>query len=151
MNKVNILIVCTGNTCRSPMAEGILKSMLSEDDDIEVLSGGIFAFEGERVSENASLALKEKGIDILSHRAQSINASVIKDADLILTMTSAHKNTLVGLFGDDIKNKVYTLCEYAGICGDIDDPYGGDIDCYRRCADRLYSVMQIVYKKLMEQ
>lgn len=145
---MNILFVCTGNTCRSPMAEGILKSMLSEKDNIQVLSGGIFAPQGAGASENAILAMREKGIDISAHTAQNINPDVIGEADLILTMTHSHKQMLIAAFDDEIKDKVYTVCEYADMDGDISDPYGGDIVCYKECAGMLSDAIGKIYDKI---
>lgn len=145
---MNILFVCTGNTCRSPMAEGILKSMLSEKDNIQVLSGGIFAPQGAGASENAILAMREKGIDISAHTAQNINSDVIGESDLILAMTSSHKQMIIAAFGDEARDKVYTVCEYADTDGDISDPYGGDIECYKMCADMLEDAIGKIYDKI---
>ena len=133
------------------MAEGILKSMLSKEDNINVLSCGIFAAQGAGASENAVLAMKEKGIDISAHTAKNINANVAREADLILTMTRSHKQMLINAFGDGIKDKVYTICEYADTDGDIYDPYGGDAECYRRCADMLFCVIEKVYAKIQSR
>lgn len=145
---MNILIVCTGNTCRSPMAEGILKSMISPDDGIEVISGGIFANEGERVSENAVKALEEMGIDISTHTAHNLNKDVVRDADLILTMTGSHKDILCAMYGEDAAKKTYTLCEYAGKDGDIGDPYGQSPEVYRQCAAEMCDALKKVYEKI---
>ncbi len=145
---MRVLIVCTGNTCRSPMAEGILKAMILPQDNIEVISGGVFAYEGESASENAVLALKEKGIDISAHAAKNINEDVVLDADLILTMTNAHKQTIIDIFGESAAKKTYTICEYVCDDGDITDPYGADIEIYKMCADRLQSVIGKVYKRM---
>jgi protein-tyrosine-phosphatase len=84
---MNILFVCTGNTCRSPMAEGLFKDMLKKNniDNIRVSSAGISVFPGEQANEKAIKALKEKGIDIRSHRARQAIEEIDK-ADLIWAM-----------------------------------------------------------------
>ncbi len=92
-----ILFVCTGNTCRSPMAEGILKHLLDKKgagDNFVVSSAGLMTAEGLPPSEFAVEVLKERGIDISSHRSKQITQDMIKDNDLILGMTLDHKQQL---------------------------------------------------------
>lgn len=144
---MNILFVCTGNTCRSPMAEGILKSYLREEDNILVLSGAISTTEGMPPSENAVTAMAELDIDISAHRSANINADVLSEADLVLTMTQAHKQAIVHYFGDDFELKTQPLLEYVGIGGDVADPYGGSLEVYRNCRDQLKEAISLLYEK----
>ncbi len=145
---MNILFVCTGNTCRSPMAEGIFKDMLKKNNitNINVSSAGISVFPGEHANEKAIAALKEKGINIEEHRAKQL-ADEINKADLILTMTLGHKKVI----GDYFKNKtgqpslrLFTLKEFAAkISGekltdsDINDPYGLSYKMYVKSRDEI--------------
>ena len=93
---MNILFVCTGNTCRSSMAEGILKFLLKENniENINVSSAGLSAFEGQRANEKAIDVLINKGIDIKTHRSRQLTEEIIKTSDLILTMTDSHKKLI---------------------------------------------------------
>ena len=132
---MNILFVCTGNTCRSPMAAYIMDKIAVENDlDILIESAGIFAEGGQPASENAVKAMAEMGIDITEHRTQPVTEELIKKSDIILTMTQGQKKLLEPL----AKDKVYTLLEYSGGEGDISDPYGGDLEEYKETAQEIY-------------
>ena len=130
---MNILFVCTGNTCRSPMAQGLLEDMAKKKGlNLVVKSAGIFALDGQRVSEEAVEALKEEGIDISDHKANMIHRDLVSEANIILTMSKSHKETLLSKY-DFLKGKVFTLKEYAyGVEEDVLDPFGQDIDVYRK-------------------
>lgn len=145
---MNILLVCTGNTCRSPMAEGILKKLASGDRRFHILSGGLFAMEGEPASTNAVQALSEMGIDISAHTAKNVHEQVIRDADLILTMTQAHKDMLIARFGREAAQKTDTLMSYAGMGTDVADPFGAGIDVYRQCAKTLEAALTAAFDKM---
>lgn len=112
---MNILLICTGNTCRSSMAEGFLKAMLNDIDEnnhnFNVMSAGISAMDGEYPSEHAIEALKEHDIDISDFRSKQVTESMIEEADLILTMTSSHKNMITSNI-PNANNKTFTLKEY---------------------------------------
>lgn len=131
---MNILFVCTGNTCRSPMAAAMFaKEANARKLDVQVESAGIFATDGENASSEAIIAMHEYGIDLTGHHAQSINQELIEKSDLIITMTPAHKMVFESVAGD----KTFTLGEYAGVDYDIDDPFGGDVDDYLQTAQQI--------------
>jgi protein-tyrosine phosphatase len=140
---MNILFVCTGNTCRSAMAEGIFRDMLKNKNinNINVSSAGISAFEGDRANDKAAEALMENNIDISGHKARQLTADMIKNSGLVLTMTKSHKMMILNAFPDE-KNKTFTLKEYAmAVSGentdgknlDIADPFGMDYNVYKKC------------------
>ncbi len=133
MSKKRVLFVCTGNTCRSPMAEGLFNS-LAKKQKIDWLaeSAGLFVLPGAQVSDNSVKAMQSIGIDISGHKPVQLTADLIKRADLILTMSVSHKQAIASL-GTEFTNKTYTLTEYAGSEGDIADPYGGSYEQYYEC------------------
>lgn len=134
-----ILFVCTGNTCRSSMAEGIAKKGVGEkgmDREIEISSAGIWAVPGDEASPQAVEAMKECGINLAGHRARRIDVKLIEDADIILAMTESHKRNLLSIC-PYAKHKIFTLKEYVGGEGDIKDPFGGSVEVYKECAKEL--------------
>lgn len=132
---MNILFVCTGNTCRSPMAEGYLKSKGIEG--VTVSSRGMAA-DGSPVSLNSKTAMDEAGIDVSSHISRQITADDINKADKIICLSPSHKALL--LSAGVPENKLYIL-------GDgISDPFGGSIETYRRCRDEIFAAIDILIK-----
>lgn len=151
-----ILFVCDANTCRSPMAEYLLKYMLSElgyDSQIQVCSGGIatHARDDSAFSLDAKLTIKDKGIPF-SEDFRSTDLSwhkdILKTSDLILTMTDLQKTRLMDF--EDAKGKeVFTLKEFAGKSGDIDDPRGKDDSVYDQCFFEIKDCMEKALEKII--
>lgn len=146
---MKILIVCTGNTCRSPMAEGIFKSLAKEKDmDIQVQSAGTFAFDGDKASPNGIMALESLNIDISNHKSRLIHHNLIEEMDLILTMGSSHKELIEKKF-PQAGGKVFLLNEYAfGEKKDVIDPYGGKLKTYEIVRDEIYKAVEAIVAKL---
>ncbi len=142
MSEVNILIVCTGNTCRSPMAEGLLKQKLAStlgcspetltDMGFNVESAGIAAMQGGNVSAEAVIALREKNIDIGAHLSQPVTERLVQQSDLILTMTNNHRLALLAQW-PQATSRTFTLADG----GDIADPIGMPGEYYTLCAEQI--------------
>jgi len=147
----NILFVCTGNTCRSSMAEAIANHLVRQKGlaaEFSFVSAGTGAWEGCPASPNAIEAVKEYGLDLSFHKAKKVNSSLIVKADLILTMTKGHKAQVAALFPASL-DKLYTLYEYLGYKGkDIEDPIGGDLAVYQACARELKEAIEKLLDKL---
>ena len=129
-----ILFVCSGNTCRSPLAEGIAKSIFprSLNEDFEILSAGSSAIEGLPASPLAVQVADEHGIDLSQHKTRLLSRSLVKQADLIVTMSAKHKQT-VGILEPSALAYTHLLTEFCeNAHGDVPDPVGGDLHVYGR-------------------
>ena len=136
----SVLLVCYGNICRSPMAEGFLKRMLEDyggSVKVEVLSAGLNAFGGPPTRE-ARTVMRKRGIDISSFTSRQLTEELIEKADLILTMERSHKYRIAS-WNLESESKVFTLKEFAGETDDLDigDPYGRGIAAYKACAEEI--------------
>lgn len=154
---MNILFVCTGNTCRSSMAEGIFKYLLKNKniDNINISSAGISAYEGKEANEKAISVLKSQGIDITSHKARQLTDKIIETSDLILTMTYNHKMAILK-YAPKASKKVFTLKEFANTFNeentednfDIYDPFGMDYNVYEQSMKEIKSELEKIIKNI---
>lgn len=145
-----LIFVCTGNTCRSPMAEGLLKHLLGPDCGWEISSAGVCAGNGFPASPNAVAAMREKGIDISAHCSTHLSPELIEGAALLVTMTRGHRDAILAI-APESAGKVFLLKSFgiAQCAADIYDPVGEALDVYRRVRDEIDAALPdlILYMK----
>ncbi len=140
----HILIVCTANICRSPMAAALLRGRLATlglAGEVEVKSAGVFAQEGQGASRLAVAVLAERNVSLDDHRSLPVSAELLAEADIILVMEEAHRRSLFYLAPQHL-GKVFLLTEMSGRNSDISDPFGGPREGYVRTADLLDSMIR---------
>ena len=147
MKVTKLLIVCAGNICRSPMAEALFRHRMKDRpllDQIEVSSAGTIAFQGNLPSaESVRVMQEEFGLDISDHRARPFNKRI--PADLILTMDQPTTNDVRAA---GVKVAVEMLGGFAGTGEEVDDPYGGSLDGYRRAVRGLDRLVDAAIERL---
>lgn len=149
-----IMFICTGNTCRSVMAEGLFKKMLKDKQrtNIEVYSSGLHASTGEYTTDEAVKVMQEEyEVNILQHQSINVKNSNIKNMDLILCATHAQLTTLEYMY-PDLDHKIFTIKEYAYgpeiTDKDIKDPWGYPVSVYRDCAKEIYAALNQIIDKI---
>jgi len=160
-----VLFVCTGNTCRSPMAEGIFKKMLKkrtvDDNKCNIISAGISALPEMSPTYEAISAASEQGVDISQYKTLQLQEDLVKKADLILVMSHIHKDYILRKF-PFAQNKVLLLKKYArkgelkntqsrGENYEIVDPIGKPINIYRDVAMELRTNLEKILDKILEE
>ncbi|WP_342508457.1 low molecular weight protein arginine phosphatase [Sporosarcina sp. FSL K6-2383] len=145
---MNIYLICTGNTCRSPMAEAILRS--KELGNLTVRSAGINAQDGQLISRHAKTLIEEADMPYTPW-SRAVTGEDLESADVVLTMTEGHKAELLYRY-PTMREKTFTLKSFVEFepGGDVQDPYGGSLDIYRQTFSELSAVMDRLEQKLTE-
>lgn len=152
----NILLVCTGNSCRSVMAAGLLEKLLKGKDDYKISTAGTSALNGMRPTFEAVQAMSEEGIDVSGHRSILLNGSMIDKADLILVMERVHKEYILSR-KPEVEGKVHLLNEFGRseketklVSPDVPDPIGRPLQFYQEVARIIKESLERVVKTLGE-
>ena len=134
-----LVLLCTGNTCRSPLAAAAFREELGPDaEQVEVLSAGTAASDGQPASAGASEAAARVGLDLTAHRSRRPDAGLLSDADLVLVMEPGHARVAEALGADP--RRTHVLSEWPEP-GDpalaVSDPFGGSLEAYEECLGRI--------------
>ena len=150
--KMNILFICTGNTCRSPMAEGFGRSIAAKkmecnidqltENGYHISSAGVMAMDGHPASPEAVIACRSRGVDISEHKSRLISREMINNADYILAMSEAHYNTILSI-APDAAAKTAMLDERG-----VADPIGNTQDIYDKCAGQIHDAIERFFNKI---
>lgn len=139
--KKSVLFVCTGNTCRSPMAEGLFRAAVAGRDDFEVKSAGVAAYPGSPPSPETAEILRQRGIELDGFASQPVGEELVSEATHVFAMTGRHLQALISLFPEH-EDKFFLVCEFAeipghGVAADVPDPIGMGHGAYEETARAL--------------
>jgi protein-tyrosine-phosphatase len=136
----SVLFICTGNICRSPMAEALFRARLKDQradyQSWRVESAGTWTTDGAPASKRSVQVMGAYGLDINGHRARTVTSAMLESFDLILTMEPGHKEALCVEF-PSIAQRVFLLSEMHGATIPVEDPYGGSLEEYQKAAERI--------------
>lgn len=148
MNMPTILFVCTGNTCRSPMAEAFANALFSREGiAAHIHSAGVSTGDGYPASQHAIHTMAQELLDIGSHQSKQVTKEMLQESTVVLAMTAGHLRYVKTLCPTA---KAFTLGDYVMGTGDVSDPFGGDLDTYHQCATQIKQLLINSMAKLKE-
>ncbi|RLS60253.1 MAG: hypothetical protein DWH95_02705 [Planctomycetota bacterium] len=153
--RMKIVFVCTGNTCRSPMAEIVFKKLLADklgcdindlyDKGFDIRSGGLAAYDGMKASPNATTVVQKLGVSLEDHQSRYVDLDLIKHSDAVLVMTKNH----LAIFQDRFQDQHLPVSMLSFSGSDISDPFGGDEKVYSQCLSEIEeNLKHLVFKIL---
>lgn len=150
---MRILFVCSGNTCRSPTAEALMRREAAARhlEGVLVASAGTGAVDGAPASEGAYLVGLEHGLDLSGHRSRALTPELLRSADLVLTMGRSHLGAVRAMGAGDRAHLLGDFADGRTGANDVSDPFGADLDQYRRTYDELETLVVRVLDRLVAQ
>ncbi|MFA6714179.1 MAG: low molecular weight protein arginine phosphatase [Victivallaceae bacterium] len=147
---MKILFVCTGNTCRSPMAAAYFANLCREAelDNVRVLSAGTFAGDGMPASENAVRVMNDYKVNLAKHRSRMLTRDLLADIDYVFTMTEGHRLQVISI-APELEKKTRLLLEFSS-GGNVADPFGGSYAIYKECFEQMKKALDKLFKEIIE-
>jgi protein-tyrosine phosphatase len=144
----NVLFVCTGNTCRSPLAEVLFRDLVKAAQDYEVHSAGVGAFSGQAASRHSAKLAKERGLDLSKHQSRAVTIDLVDQATHIFALGRSHLSALLMDY-PEAEDKINLLSEFTAddkMRGkDVSDPFGGDLEEYREMQEHLDKLLPSIH------